>query len=372
MNKNLLKNLFVLIAYTIGLLLLVLNFKTVLDILCYLFDILWPLFMGIAIAFICNRPAKFFFRLYTKYLKLSVRLSKALAILTVYLLAIALLVLYCVMIIPELNANIRYFIYHFKDNITLMENHVNGFFESLNLGGVDFSEIINTAVQFFQNFGSTINDLVANAIDITSSAVVAVINFFIAIIISIYILFDKDHLLNQVRRLYHAACPKKYQEKYKEVYHIVIEVFANYIDGQCIEAIILGLLCFICMRILNLEYDALISSVIALTALIPILGAYLGGGIGAILLVFISPVKMVVFLIFLIILQQIETNLIYPKVVGTKIGLPGLWVLVGVTFGGSLLGVLGMLVAVPITTIIYRLLKLWLERREAKTGVHNV
>ena len=134
--------------------------------------------------------------------------------------------------------------------------------------------------------------------------------------------------------------------------------------GQCKEAVILGVLCFIGMMILQLDYAALISSVIAVTALIPMLGAYIGGAVGVILLLFISPAKALIFLIFLIVLQQVEGNLIYPRVVGRKIGLPGLWVLVGITVGGGLFGIWGMLLAVPATTVIYQVLKRDVKRRE--------
>ena len=134
--------------------------------------------------------------------------------------------------------------------------------------------------------------------------------------------------------------------------------------GQFKEAFILGVLCFIGMMILQLDYAALISSVIAVTALIPMLGAYIGGAVGVILLLFISPAKALIFLIFLIVLQQVEGNLIYPRVVGRKIGLPGLWVLVGITVGGRLFGTWGMLLAVPATTVIYQVLKRDVKRRE--------
>ncbi len=152
----------------------------------------------------------------------------------------------------------------------------------------------------------------------------------------------------------------------KSLSQIILQVFEDYVAGQCKEAIILGSLCFAGMTILRLEYSGLISTIIALTALVPIAGAYVGGAIGVILLLFVSPQKALIFLVFLLILQQFEGNVIYPRVVGRKIGLPGIWVLLSISIGGRLFGIWGMLISVPVTTIFYQLIKNDVARRELK------
>ena len=163
--------------------------------------------------------------------------------------------------------------------------------------------------------------------------------------------------------------PKKTHGKISSLYNIVVQVFEDYIAGQCKEAIILGSLCFVGMTILRLDYAGLIGVIIGVTALVPILGAYIGGAIGVILLFFVSPTKALIFLIFLVVLQQFEGNVIYPRVVGRKIGLPGMWVLLGISVGGGILGISGMIIAVPVTTVLYQLLKRDVSKREEKAKV---
>lgn len=148
------------------------------------------------------------------------------------------------------------------------------------------------------------------------------------------------------------------------LFETVSQVFGDYVAGQCKEAVILGSLCFLGMTVLRLDYAGLVSVIISVTALIPILGAFLGGAIGVLLLLFVSPGKALLFLLFLVILQQVEGNVIYPKVVGRKIGLPGIWVLLGISVGGNLFGIWGMLLAVPITTILYQFLRRDVMKKE--------
>ena len=145
--------------------------------------------------------------------------------------------------------------------------------------------------------------------------------------------------------------------KIKYVLSILNDCFRRYIIGQCTEAVILGVLCTVGMLILGLPYATMIGAFIAFTALIPIAGAYIGAGVGAFMIVMVSPIKALVFLIFIVVLQQLEGNLIYPRVVGSSIGLPGIWVLAAITIGGGVMGVGGMLLGVPIAATIYRIIK---------------
>ena len=147
------------------------------------------------------------------------------------------------------------------------------------------------------------------------------------------------------------------RSKLRHVLNVLNESFTKYFIGQCIEAVILGLLCAIGMALLGLPYATMIGAVIAVTALIPVAGAYIGGGVGALMIFSVSPVQALVFLIYLVVLQQLEGNLIYPRVVGSSLGLPAIWVLAAVTIGGGMMGVVGMLLAVPLASAAYRLLK---------------
>lgn len=176
-------------------------------------------------------------------------------------------------------------------------------------------------------------------------------------------------------RLFRAVLPEKIYEFCRYVFKVVVETFNNYIIGQITEAIILGSLCVIGMVILRLDYAGMISVVIGVTALIPILGAYIGGAVAVILLFMVSPKKALIFLIFLLILQQVEGNFIYPRVVGKKIGMPGIWILLWITVGGKAAGIPGMLFGVPLLSVIYTLLKklvLDIEEKKRVTGSEAV
>ena len=177
----------------------------------------------------------------------------------------------------------------------------------------------------------------------------------LSIIFSIYILATKDTLKNGGTKLLNRYASEKWNKRISYVLSVLNECFHSYIVGQCTEALILGVLCTIGMLIFGFPYALMIGALIAFTALIPVAGAYIGAGIGAFMILTESPVQALLFLIFIAGLQQIEGNIIYPKVVGTSIGLPGLWVLAAVTIGGGMFGVLGMLLGVPIAAAVYRI-----------------
>ena len=209
---------------------------------------------------------------------------------------------------------------------------------------------------------------IGNTVQVVFSTITSVfsgiVTAFLSIIFAVYLLASKNSLIKQSQRLFKVYLPEKIYNKIFYVCRVFNETFRKYVIGQCTEAVILGVLCIIGMLILGIPYAAMIGTLIALTALVPIAGAYIGAIIGALMIVTVSPIKALVFLIFLIILQQIEGNLIYPKVVGSSIGLPGIWVLASITVGGSVMGITGMMLGVPITAAIYTILRHDLHRRD--------
>ncbi len=197
-----------------------------------------------------------------------------------------------------------------------------------------------------------------------SSVFSVVVTVLLSIIFSIYLLAGKERLRNQSKRILHRYLPDRINEKISYVVEILDDCFHRYIVGQCTEAVILGVLCTIGMWILRLPYAAMIGALVAFTALIPIAGAYIGAGVGAFMILTVDPFKALVFLIFLVILQQLEGNLIYPRVVGSSMGLPGIWVLASVTVGGGILGIPGMLLGVPLAAAVYRIVGADVRRGE--------
>lgn len=211
------------------------------------------------------------------------------------------------------------------------------------------------------DMAETITAGVGNAVGVAFSAITSVFstiaNIVICIIFSLYVLLEKEKLLNQLRKIGKHYLPHKIYTKSLHVCSVMNESFRRFIVGQCLEAVILGTLCTIGMFILRIPYAPMIGALMGFTALIPVFGGLIGAGVGAFLILMDSPIKALIFIVFVIILQQFEGNVIYPKVVGSSTGLPGLWVLAAVTIGGGVSGILGMLVAVPVAATIYKLVR---------------
>ena len=226
-----------------------------------------------------------------------------------------------------------------------------GNIENLNF---NWNSIITTLVNFLKN---GVGSMFSSTVTMASSIVGVVANFFIAFVFAIYILSQKEKLQNQVIRIMDAYLPKKADEFLKELFHRLYTNFVNFICGQCAEAVILGCMFIIAMTIFGLPYALMVGALIAFTALIPIVGAFIGCSVGVLVILIEDPIKALWFLILFLIIQQIEGNLIYPKVVGNSVGLPSIWVLASVSIGGSLFGVAGMLVFIPLMSTVYSLIR---------------
>lgn len=213
------------------------------------------------------------------------------------------------------------------------------------------------AGEIIKTLTSGIGDVMNVVLSTLFSVFSGIITTLMAVIFSIYLLADKEKLRGQLDRLLKRYIKKQWYDKLMHVLVVMNDCFHHYIVGQCTEALILGLLCMIGMAFLRLPYGAMIGTLVGFTALIPVAGAYIGAWVGAFMIFTVSPVKALIFLIFLGILQQLEGNLIYPRVVGSSMGLPAIWVLAAVTIGGGMLGIPGMLLGVPVAATVYRLLK---------------
>ncbi len=279
---------------------------------------------------------------------------------------IALIALVISLIVPQLVSCIKLLIAEIpiaiQNGISYLEQ-ANILSEELmqKLSAINFqSEIRQIAATVFSGIGSIL-DLFAGLI---SSFISGITTTFLALVFAIYLLIGKDKLTIQITRLAKRYLKEKHYSTITHTLSIMNDCFHRFVVGQCIDAVILGVLCTIGMLLLRLPYALMIGTVIAFTALIPIVGAFLGGGVGAFLIFMQSPLQALIFLIFLIILQQLEGDLIYPRIVGSSIGLPGIWVLAAVTVGGGVFGVFGMLIGVPVAATLYRLLKNDLEQHE--------
>lgn len=221
-------------------------------------------------------------------------------------------------------------------------------------------KLMSGAKAVLSGFGGVMSSVVSVVGTVFSS----IVTLLVALIFSIYLLLDKEKLIGQMKKLISTYLPKA-DKKIIYVLRTFNESFHRFIVGQCTEAVVLGLLCMVGMWIFRFPYAMMIGVLIGFTALIPVAGAYIGAGVGAFMILTESPVQAILFLVFIVVLQQVEGNLIYPKVVGNSIGLPGMWVLAAITIGGGLMGVFGMLLAVPIVAAVYKLLQADVRKRNA-------
>lgn len=219
--------------------------------------------------------------------------------------------------------------------------------------------------KLFQYLTSGVGGILDSTITLVGTIGVGVTNFVIGLIFSIYILANKEKLKRQLMKMAKAYCKPSFMEKATGVLKVANQTFSSFIVGQCTEAVILGTLCIIGMKLFRFPYAPMVGTFIGATALIPVVGAYLGGAVGFLMILTVSPVKAVLFVVFLVVLQQLEGNIIYPRVVGSSIGLPGMWVLAAVTIGGGIAGVGGMLLGVPLAATVYKLLRSDVNKRVA-------
>lgn len=333
----------------------------------WLVKIMFPLLLGVVMAFVLNVPM----RPIEKHLHLKHEKAKRpLAIFLSLVLILGIFTGVAFLVLPEIVDAVRLvaqIILSGIDQATFLEENIDfstfPFGEYLEQIDIDWGQLkLN-----FEDWTMSQRDvLLKQAAGTVSSIATGFVNFFIALVFSIYILANKEKLKSQATRLVHAWLSEKLGVSLIHIVSICNVSFRNFIAGQATEAVILGTLCTIGMLILRLPYAPMVGALVGVTALVPIVGAYIGAIAGAFLILTISPLKAFVFIIFLIILQQLEGNLIYPRVVGSRVNLPAMWVLAAVTVGGNLAGPVGMLLGVPAASAIYELLKEATIKRERK------
>ena len=369
-HKNM-RKLMELILFTGFVVLFLIKFDLLVSALMLILQILTPFIIGCAMAFILNLPMSFFekhlfakssgkLETKIKYEKFKRPVSLILALLSVILI----IALVTGTVIPQLISTGKILaqkIPVFWNNLMISaeqyfasNEEIKKQLYTLELPEVNWNSLLETVGGFLKNGMGT---LASTTFSVAGSIVSGILNFFIAFIFSLYILSQKEKLGDQADRILRAYTKPELYQKIRKVTTLLYQNFSNFITGQCLEAVILGTMFVVSMTILRFPYALMIGVLIAFTALIPIVGAFLGCIIGAFLIMVDSPMKAVAFIVLFLILQQIEGNLIYPHVVGNSVGLPSIWVLVAVTVGGSLMGVVGMLIFIPLLSTFYSLLR---------------
>lgn len=334
--------------------------------------IAFPLFVGAVIAFIINIPMSKLEKLYfpkskNKFVNSS---RRPVCIITAIALVITVFAVIIKMVLPSLGSafglmfkNVPIYFDKALDFIAERADAFPDIEKWINSIEVDWAELAKKISEYITGgIGAVLNSTIQIAGMLTSF----IIDFVMSFIFAIYLLFAKERMLNAGKRAIKVFIKDDKAEVFIHFLKVVNDTFSKFIAGQCIEAVILGVLCIIGMLIIRLPYAFMVGAVMGATALIPMLGAYLGAAIGAFLIFTVSPVKAVIFVLFTVILQQFEGNVVYPRVVGTSIGLPGIFVFVAVLVGGGMAGIPGMLIGVPATASAYKLFKEYLNYKEKK------
>ena len=339
------------------------------------FSLLAPLLLGICVAYVVNLLLKVVERLWDKALAKAPeiwrgKLKRPICLTLTMLLFLGIIFAIIFILIPRLEEAGATLVANVPGYVDQLQSWWNGVIAFAAERGVTLPELSMNAdnatkvvTDFLTNNGGNV---VNTTLDITTSILGALVNFLLALVFSVYLLAQKEKLLAQRKRLLLAAIPQKTGKRTMHILKITNNAFSSFVTGQVTEAFILGTLCCMGMLILRLPYALPVSVIICFTSLIPIFGAWIGAATGAFLIVFVSPIKALTFLIFLLILQQVEGNLIYPRVVGKSVGLPGLWVLAAVTIGGGAFGIVGMLLGVPICSVVYVLVQDFVRSRPAE------
>ena len=369
MEKHTVKDIMTIVTYAVVLIFALFNLEFIFGIIAKVFNLILPFLIGIAIAFVLNIFMLKVERLYDKLFKKRKKMQKAkkpICLVISLLVIIGIIVLIFSLIMPQFIESINMLVTNFPNYV----DRVADFLRSIGLGEAtikqitDFFNNIQTNISEYLNI--TTDDALKLTLGVASSIINVIFNLVVSVIFAIYLLLQKETILRQINKLFIAYLPTKHVVLINRIGKLSNKVFANFVGGQFVEAIIFGVLCLIGMLILNIPYALVISILIAFTALIPMFGAFIGTGIGAFLILVVDPIKALVFVIFIIILQQIEGNLIYPKVVGNSVGLPGIWVIVAVTIGGSLFGLIGMIISVPLCSILYSLIAISVNEKLEK------
>lgn len=323
-----------------------------------------PVICAGILALVLNHPYEYVQRFYENKGKIPKKAARIFGLLTVYLGAVGVVATVFCFALPRLLSSLQQFIEKREEYMQAFEKSLAVLIGKAGIENLDISPLMEGISGYLGRLDRTMDTLLPQMARMTTGVLRSLASLGIIVVLSVYILYDKEHLKKQMKRIYRAYMPENLYEPVKSMLMTGVEVFDNFIAGQGLESLILGSLCFAGMFVLRLEYSGLVSLVVGLTAFIPILGAYIGGCVGVLLLMFISMKKALTFLAFFIVLQQVENNLIYPRVVGKRTGLPGLWVLAAVTVGGGLMGIIGMILSVPAATLAYVLLGRGVAMRE--------
>ena len=374
-DKKVMHKVFVLIAGSIVFAWLVLDTERVAKLLSGIWGLISPFVIGAAIAFVFNVPMRAIERQLDGIHKVGIRRTLSI-LLTIF--ALVLVIMFVVeLLVPQISATV--------DTLTskipaFAERTANALmlwldenpdmkewvYETTNLENMDWTNLLKNALSFVS---ARVSNWMGGAVNVIGNVTTGIVNTVISIVFALYCVARKEILARQGRRILYSLLPEKITDEVLRILRLTNSTFRNFISGQALEAVILGCLFAVVMAIFKMPYIPLVSVTIAVTALIPVVGAFVGCVVGAFFILVDDPIQAVTFVAMFLVLQQLENNLIYPRVVGTSIGLPGMWVLVAVTIGGELMGVGGMLLMIPLSSVLYALVREFTDKRLVQRNI---
>ena len=356
------------------------HIDAVVQFIAFVLCVLSPFLIGSAIAFVLNLPMQF---IETKLLgdnRIKSRKMRAarrpIRLILTLLLVIGLFSLVILVVVPELVNTFTLMVENINEFIPTMKEWILVIFKDntdvqkwLNAHPLDVNTLLQKLVEFLQNGAG---DFLSGTISQVAGVITGVVDFAMGFVFACYILAQKERLAEQVRRLGQAIFSECQYIRAEEICALFYKNFSSFIAGQCMDAAILGVMFVVGMTIFRLPYALLIGVVIGFTALIPVLGAFIGCVVGIVLILTVNPIQAVVFVILFLVLQQLEEQFVYPHIVGNSVGLPAIWVMAAVIVGGGLMGIIGMLIFIPLVSVLYNLLRSWTYRRlEEKNAVNG-
>lgn len=381
MSSKRFKKYLLLITFAIVLYFFMNNFGIFWNILGFIMIVIMPFIVGFCFAYIINKPYAFFAdKAYAgmankgKFLQ---KLRKPLAMITAYIIVFGIIVFLIVILVPQLVSSFEQLIQNFSGYADSFKSLIIQFSDKWLNGAVpadsNLFQILNSLVEMVT--GGEMKAFIQNAasyfgpglFDFTVSFTTNLYNVGMGIVISFYLLACKDKLLYQSRKLVYAYVPEKILPKVLDIANLSDKMFGRYIYGRILDSLIIGIMCFIGMSIFRFDYALLISVIIGITNIIPVFGPFMGAVPSVLIMLIINPMEAVWFTIFIVVLQQIDGNIIGPKILGSSIGISGFWIMTSVVIGGGLFGIIGMFVAVPVFSIIYFLLGENVNKRVAKS-----
>lgn len=377
-GRKTIRNIFLGVLGCIVLYWLLFNADRVRNVFGFVENMIAPFAVGAGLAFVINVPMRFMENKLLRFNKPGLR--RGLAILLTFSLFTFVLIMVIKLLLPQLASTVETlveklpgFVLSIKDRVEVFLNDnpqiMDWVITNTDFENLDWMSYVEKLLTWLSESVST---LIGSAFLAIGGIFSAVFNGVISFVFAMYCLFRKETLARQGKKLMYAFLPEKFCDEAVRILRLTATTFTNFISGQCLEALILGAMFAVAMLIFRMPYIPLVSVLIAVTALVPIVGAFAGCALGAFFILVDDPVKAIWFVVMFLVIQQIEGNVVYPKVVGKSVGLPGMWVLLAVAIGGNLMGVAGMFIMIPLVSVLYTLLREVTNRRLEKRGVsHN-